>query len=112
MTDTVSKGSGGIPAANSGSDGAGLLESRPFPRITDLTLTLHPGMRGVTFEPKHNFKEHGWNALTLQLYSHCGTHMDAPSHREWIQWPRSYLNRIKAVRKPPPRRHDHTACLN
>jgi kynurenine formamidase len=37
-------------------------------------------MRGVAFEPKYNFKQHGWNAQTLYLYSHCGTHMDAPIH--------------------------------
>lgn len=52
------------------------------PRIIDLTLTLTPDMRGVAFEPKFNFKEHGWNAQTLHLYSHCGTHMDAPIHSE------------------------------
>jgi kynurenine formamidase len=51
-------------------------------RIIDLTHTLRPGMRGVAFEPKFNFHEHGWNARTLLLYSHCGTHIDAPSHSE------------------------------
>jgi len=49
-------------------------------RIIDLTLTLRSGMRGVECEPKVNFKEHGWNAQTLHLYSHCGTHMDASTH--------------------------------
>ena len=39
-------------------------------------------MRGVAFEPKYNFAAHGWNAQTLHLYSHCGTHMDAPIHSE------------------------------
>ncbi|MDP1991856.1 MAG: cyclase family protein [Syntrophales bacterium] len=57
-------------------------ESLSFPRIIDLTLTLRPGMRGVACEPKFNFREHGWNAQTLHLYSHCGTHMDAPTHSE------------------------------
>jgi kynurenine formamidase len=51
-------------------------------RLIDLTLTLRAGMRGVAFEPKFNFREHGWNARTLHLYSHCGTHMDAPIHSE------------------------------
>lgn len=51
-------------------------------RLIDLTLTLRPGMRGVSFESKFQFKEHGWNAQTLHLYSHCGTHMDAPMHSE------------------------------
>jgi kynurenine formamidase len=51
-------------------------------RIIDLTLTLRSGMRGVACEPKFNFREHGWNAQTLHLYSHCGTHIDAPTHSE------------------------------
>jgi arylformamidase len=49
-------------------------------RSIDLTLTLASGMRGVEFEPKHTLSEHGWNSRTLHLYSHCGTHMDAPHH--------------------------------
>jgi kynurenine formamidase len=51
-------------------------------RLIDLTLTLVPGMRGVAFDPKFNFQEHGWHAQTLHLYSHCGTHIDAPIHSE------------------------------
>lgn len=51
-------------------------------RIIDLTMTLRPGMRGVACEPKFSFREHGWNAQTFHLYSHCGTHMDAPTHVE------------------------------
>jgi len=39
-------------------------------------------MRGVEFEPAKNIKEDGWNATTLHLYSHAGTHMDAPTHFE------------------------------
>ena len=49
-------------------------------RIIDLTLTVRPGMRGVEFEPLHSVEEHGWNSRTLHLYSHSGTHMDAPLH--------------------------------
>jgi kynurenine formamidase len=49
-------------------------------RIVDLTLPLRPGMRGVEFEPARTLAEDGWNARTLHLYSHCGTHMDAPRH--------------------------------
>ena len=59
-----------------------LQESHSIHRIIDLTLTLRSGMRGVDCEPKFNFREHGWNAQTLHLYSHCGTHMDAPTHSE------------------------------
>lgn len=49
-------------------------------RIIDLTLPLEPSMRGVDFEPARRLEVNGWNALTLHLYSHCGTHMDAPRH--------------------------------
>ncbi len=49
-------------------------------KVIDLTLTLEHGMRGVEFTTKYTIAEHGWNARTLHLYSHCGTHMDAPLH--------------------------------
>jgi kynurenine formamidase len=49
-------------------------------RIIDLTLSLEPAMRGVKFEPARVLEKDGWNATTLHLYSHCGTHMDAPRH--------------------------------
>lgn len=49
-------------------------------RIIDLTLSLEPAMRGVKFEPAQVIEKDGWNAMTLHLYSHCGTHMDAPRH--------------------------------
>ena len=49
-------------------------------RIVDLTLTLKSGMRGVNFELARILERDGWNATTLSLYSHCGTHMDAPMH--------------------------------
>ncbi|MEM6883842.1 MAG: cyclase family protein [Verrucomicrobiota bacterium] len=50
--------------------------------LIDLTLTLKPGMRGVDWEPARTVQQDGWNARTLHLYSHCGTHMDAPLHFE------------------------------
>ena len=49
-------------------------------RIVDLTLPLEPGMRGVALEPAMTLETDGWNATQLNLYSHCGTHMDAPRH--------------------------------
>jgi kynurenine formamidase len=49
-------------------------------RIIDLTLTLEAGMRGVRMAPAKTLEKDGWNARTLELYSHCGTHMDAPRH--------------------------------
>jgi arylformamidase len=49
-------------------------------RIIDLTLLLAPGDKGVHIEPAKSLETDGWNATTLSLYSHCGTHMDAPVH--------------------------------
>ncbi len=52
------------------------------PAVIDLTLTLHDGIDGVDFEQKYTVAQDGWNARTLHLYSHIGTHMDAPFHFE------------------------------
>lgn len=49
-------------------------------KFIDLTLMVADGMRGVSFEQLHTAKEHGYNTRTLHLYSHSGTHMDAPLH--------------------------------
>lgn len=49
-------------------------------RFIDLTLPLDPDLRGVAIEPARTIERNGWNATTLSLYSHCGTHMDAPRH--------------------------------
>lgn len=49
-------------------------------RIIDLTVLLQNGQRGVSIEPARTLANDGWNATTLGLYSHCGTHMDAPLH--------------------------------
>ncbi len=49
-------------------------------KYIDVTLTYEPGMRGVEFEPAKVLSKDGWNAITLNLYSHAGTHMDAPVH--------------------------------
>jgi arylformamidase len=49
-------------------------------RFIDLTLPLAPGMRGVAAEPKYTLERDGWNAATWHVYSHAGTHMDAPVH--------------------------------
>ncbi len=51
-----------------------------MPRIVDLTLPLENALRGVSIEPAKTLEKDGWNATTLHLYSHCGTHMDAPTH--------------------------------
>lgn len=49
-------------------------------KIIDLTMPLKPGMRGVEITPKFSIAREGWNASTLSLYSHAGTHMDAQIH--------------------------------
>ncbi len=49
-------------------------------RLIDLTRTLRDGQRGVSFESAMTIERDGWNARTLHLYSHAGTHMDAPTH--------------------------------
>lgn len=51
-------------------------------KVIDLTLRIEPGMRGYEWESKFTKARDGWNASTLHLYSHCGTHMDAPLHFE------------------------------
>ncbi len=51
-------------------------------KYIDVTLTLEPGMRGVDSEPAKTLEKDGWNASVWHLYSHAGTHMDAPVHFE------------------------------
>ena len=51
-------------------------------KILDFTLTYEEGMRGVAFENAKSKSVDGWNSKTLHLYSHSGTHMDAPFHFE------------------------------
>ena len=51
-----------------------------MPSIIDLTLTLRPNLRGVAWETVRTVERDGWNARTLHLYSHAGTHMDAQTH--------------------------------
>jgi kynurenine formamidase len=53
---------------------------KEYKKIIDLTMPLKPGMRGVTFETAKTMKNDGWYARMLHLYSHAGTHMDAPIH--------------------------------
>ena len=48
--------------------------------IVDLTLTMRPSMRGVEFEVNSTIDGKGWNTTLLHLYSHAGTHLDAPCH--------------------------------
>ena len=52
----------------------------PRRRVVDLSLPINNALRGVNISPAKTLAAHGWNATTLTLYSHCGTHMDAPRH--------------------------------
>lgn len=49
-------------------------------RIIDLSLPINNQMRGVRISPATQIDVEGYHTSTLQLYSHCGTHMDAPRH--------------------------------
>jgi kynurenine formamidase len=49
-------------------------------RMVDLSLPIDNTLRGVSITPFTTIEEKGWNSTTLSLYSHCGTHMDAPRH--------------------------------
>ncbi|TWT84505.1 Kynurenine formamidase [Planctomycetes bacterium CA13] len=49
-------------------------------RVIDLSLPVNNDMPGVAISPAKRIETEGWNATTLSLYSHCGTHMDAPWH--------------------------------
>ena len=49
-------------------------------RVIDLSLPVSNSMPGVDIQPAKQLEVDGWNATTLSLYSHAGTHMDAPKH--------------------------------
>lgn len=49
-------------------------------RIVDLSLPVNNQMPSVSIRTAKQLDVDGWNATTLELYSHCGTHMDAPCH--------------------------------
>jgi arylformamidase len=53
-----------------------------MPRLIDLSLSLKPGMRGVSVTPAYTVAKDGWNAANWTLYSHAGTHVDSPHHFE------------------------------
>jgi kynurenine formamidase len=48
--------------------------------VVDLSLPVSNTMRGVEISTAKRLETEGWNATTLSLYSHAGTHMDAPRH--------------------------------
>jgi kynurenine formamidase len=50
--------------------------------LIDLTRTISEEIPDVSLETFRTVAKDGWNAKMLHLYSHCGTHMDAPWHFE------------------------------
>ncbi len=55
-------------------------------RVYDLTHVIRPGMpvypgtEPPTIEPASSFERDGYRESALKLWSHVGTHMDAPAH--------------------------------
>lgn len=49
-------------------------------QVHDLTHTLDDRIAGFSAQPARRLSTDGWNAQTLTIYSHAGTHMDAPYH--------------------------------
>lgn len=48
--------------------------------IHDLTLPYEKSVAGYAYDIARTVEKDGWNARTLHLYSHAGTHIDAPLH--------------------------------
>ncbi|NHE56172.1 cyclase family protein [Cyclobacterium plantarum] len=46
----------------------------------DLTQTIDASMPGVQIREAKNLEKDGWNAVNIDMYSHSGTHVDAPIH--------------------------------
>lgn len=49
-------------------------------QIIDLSLPVDSKLPAAEVEPYKSIAVEGWRATMLHLYSHCGTHMDAPCH--------------------------------
>lgn len=55
-------------------------------RVIDLTHTIHagmqvfPGTEPPAFERANTFERDGFRETKITMYSHTGTHMDAPAH--------------------------------
>ena len=54
--------------------------AQPHRRYVDLSLPIGEQLPRATISPATTVSKDGWNSTTLTLYSHCGTHMDAPRH--------------------------------
>lgn len=51
-----------------------------YQTVVDLSQKLSHGSRGVEIFPHTRIANEGYNTTNLHLYSHAGTHMDAPLH--------------------------------
>jgi arylformamidase len=51
-------------------------------RVIDVSATLREPMRGFRKTVAKTVGTDGWYASTLEIYSHAGTHLDAPLHYE------------------------------
>jgi kynurenine formamidase len=49
-------------------------------KVVDITLSLQDSLPGFEKQVVKSMDEDGWNATELKIYSHAGTHMDAPLH--------------------------------
>lgn len=49
-------------------------------KVHDLTLPMNSLISGYSHEIAKELEKDGWNAKWLHIYSHAGTHMDAPDH--------------------------------
>ena len=49
-------------------------------KLIDLSHTVSSELSGVEFQTAKMLEKDGWNAKTLIIYSHSGTHVDAPIH--------------------------------
>jgi len=49
-------------------------------RTVDLTLTYDKRIAQYSWSVARELEKDGWNARDLHIYSHAGTHMDAPVH--------------------------------
>lgn len=49
-------------------------------KIIDLSIPVTNTLPGAEISECKSVERDGWNATTISLYSHCGTHMDAPKH--------------------------------
>ena len=54
--------------------------------VLDLTyvispaMPVYPGTEGPTLSPANTYEKDGFKETLLSMYSHTGTHMDAPAH--------------------------------